>query len=119
MTKATRGGKGLFVLLFHIIVYHQRLSGQELKLSRNLDAGSDTEGVEGCYLLSCFTWLAQPASFIEPRTTTPVEALPTTGWVLLHKSLIKKMPYSLTCTWILGMHSLKGGSHLSYDSSLY
>jgi hypothetical protein len=25
------------------------------------EAGADAEGMEGCYLLACFPWLAQPA----------------------------------------------------------
>jgi hypothetical protein len=25
------------------------------------EAGADTETMEGCYLLACFLWLAQPA----------------------------------------------------------
>jgi hypothetical protein len=25
------------------------------------EAGADTEAMEGCYLLACFPWLAQPA----------------------------------------------------------
>jgi hypothetical protein len=29
----------------------------------NLEAGADAEAMEGCYLLACFTWLAQPAFF--------------------------------------------------------
>ena len=29
----------------------------------------------------------------EPRTTNPGMAPPTMGWVLLHQSLIKKIPY--------------------------
>lgn len=37
--KASWGGKGLFGLHFHIIVHHQRNSGQELKQSRNLETG--------------------------------------------------------------------------------
>jgi hypothetical protein len=27
---------------------------------RNLEAGADAEAMEGCYLLACFPWLAQP-----------------------------------------------------------
>ena len=59
--EASWEGKGLFTLHFHIVVHHQRKSGQELTLGRNLEAGADAEAMEGCYLLACFPWLAQPA----------------------------------------------------------
>ena len=52
-TKATWGGKGLFGLHTHIIVHHQRKLGQELKQSRNLEAGADAEAMEGYCLLAC------------------------------------------------------------------
>ena len=32
-----------------------------LKQGRNLEAGADTLVMEGCCLLACFPWLAQPA----------------------------------------------------------
>jgi hypothetical protein len=38
-----------------------RKSGHELKQGWNLEARSDAEAMEGCFLLSCFTWLAHPA----------------------------------------------------------
>ena len=47
----------------------------------------------GCLLLmaclACF--------LIQPRTTSPVMALPTVGWAFHYRSLIKQVPYS----WIL------------------
>jgi hypothetical protein len=43
----------------HIAVHHQRRSGQELKQVK--EAGADAEAMEGCYLLACFSWLAQLA----------------------------------------------------------
>ena len=42
-----------FVLHFHIVVHHWRKSGQELKESRNLEAGADAEAMEGSSLLAC------------------------------------------------------------------
>jgi hypothetical protein len=59
--EASWGGKGLFSLHFRIAVHPQRKSGQELTLGRNLEAGADAEAMEGCCLLACFPWLAQPA----------------------------------------------------------
>ena len=35
------------------------LRGQELKLT--LETGADAEATEGCCLLACSSWLAQPA----------------------------------------------------------
>jgi hypothetical protein len=52
--EASWGGKGLISLYFHIAVHHQRKLGQELTLSRNLEAGADAEAMEGCCLLDCF-----------------------------------------------------------------
>ena len=55
MTEKQVGEKeGLFSLHFHIAVHHQRKSGQELTLGRNLEAGADAEATEGCCLLPCF-----------------------------------------------------------------
>jgi hypothetical protein len=56
MTKATRGGKGLFGICFHIGVPQRKL-GEELKQGRNLEAGTDVETLEGCRLLACSSWL--------------------------------------------------------------
>jgi hypothetical protein len=41
------GEKGSFSLHFHIAVYHQRKSGQELTQGRNLEAGVDAEAMKG------------------------------------------------------------------------
>jgi hypothetical protein len=41
-------------------------------------AGADAETIEGCSLLACLLWLAQPA-LIEPKTTSPDMVLPTEG----------------------------------------
>ena len=40
---------------------------QELKQGRNLEAGADTEYTEGCCLLVCSRWLAQPALLYNPE----------------------------------------------------
>jgi hypothetical protein len=52
MTKASWGGKGLFILHFHIAALHQWKSGQELKQDRILEAGADAETLEVCRLLT-------------------------------------------------------------------
>jgi hypothetical protein len=41
-------------------------SGQELKQGRNLEAGADSEAMEGCNLLVCTSWLARPAFLLNP-----------------------------------------------------
>jgi hypothetical protein len=43
------------------------------------EAGADAEAMEGCSLLACFPWLAQPCSLIEPKTTSPEMVPPTRG----------------------------------------
>jgi hypothetical protein len=45
------GGKGLFGLHFHIAVHSPRKSGQELAQSRNLEAGTEAEAMEGVLLM--------------------------------------------------------------------
>ena len=50
-----------FYLHFHITVCHLRKTGQELKEGKNLKVGADTEDMDGCCLLACSPWLAQPA----------------------------------------------------------
>jgi hypothetical protein len=55
--------RDVFSLHFHTAVHHQRKSAQELKQGRNLEAGADTEAMKGCYLLACFSWLAQLLSY--------------------------------------------------------
>jgi hypothetical protein len=42
------------------------------------EAGTDAEAMEGCSLLACFPWLAQPA-LIEPKTSSPEMVPPTRG----------------------------------------
>ena len=51
-------GKGIG-LYFQSTVHHQK-TGQKLKEGRNLEAGADVETMEGCCILACSSWLAQP-----------------------------------------------------------
>ena len=50
--KASWGRKGLLGLHFHLIVHHQRKSGQELTQDRNLEAEADIKSMEECCLLA-------------------------------------------------------------------
>jgi hypothetical protein len=59
------------------------------------EAGADAEAMEGCFLLTCLPWIAQPA----------LSRLPAQRWHhpqggLLPCSLIEKLPYS----WISWRH---------------
>jgi len=92
--KASWEARGLFSLLFHIAVYHQKTSGQKLKQVKNLEVGADAEAMEGCCFLACSSWLAQPVLLMGPTTTRPEMAPPTVSWALPHQSLIKKIPSS-------------------------
>ena len=56
--KRKLGGKGIFCLHFCITLIHGRESVQALKQGGNLEAGTDTEVVEGCNLLACSSRLA-------------------------------------------------------------
>ena len=80
------GGEGIFGLCFHIMAYHRRKSGQELKQARNLEAEADTEAMEGCCLLACSALLSYRTLNHKHRGGTT-----TMGWALPHKSLIKKI----------------------------
>lgn len=53
------GRKGSFGLYFHIIVHHQRMSGQKLEQGRKLDEGADAEAMEVCFLLASTTMAVQ------------------------------------------------------------
>ena len=57
MTKATWGGKDLFGLCFHVMVLHQRKSGQELKQGRNPEAQADRYN-GGMQIIGFAYWLA-------------------------------------------------------------
>jgi hypothetical protein len=66
-------------------------TGQELKQSRNLEAGVDAEAMEGCCLLACLLLIACSLCFlIELRTTNPGVTLPPMGWALLPHQLLRK-----------------------------
>ena len=86
------------VIYFQIIVHHLKKSGQELRQGWNLETGTDAKAMEGCCLLACSSWLAQPVFYLEHGITSLEMAPPTVGWYLSHRSLIEKMPYSLI-TW--------------------
>lgn len=56
MIKATQGGKDLFDLYFHIIVHLRKKSKQKLRQGRNIEAGTDTEGI-GVLLTDLFLFI--------------------------------------------------------------
>jgi hypothetical protein len=58
-SEASWGGKGLFSLHFP----HCCSSLKEVRTGTQAgqEAGADAEAMEGCSLLACFPWLAQPA----------------------------------------------------------
>jgi hypothetical protein len=61
----------------------KKVSLQELKQGRNLEAGADVEVMEGwCCLLACSTMACSACFLIEPSMISPGMALPTIGWVL-------------------------------------
>jgi hypothetical protein len=51
-----------FSLEFHITTYYGRKSGQEIKLGRNLEAGSEVKAMEGRCCLACPSWLVGSTS---------------------------------------------------------
>lgn len=92
-------------------------SRRELKQGRILEARADAETMEGCYLLACFSWLAQMAFLQKPGPSAP-------GWshaqwtVLLNQLLIKKILYKLAYSLIIWKHFVNWGSFLSDDFRL-
>jgi hypothetical protein len=69
MTKNQAGKEITFTLYFHIIVHHWRKLGQELKQGRNLEAGADSEAMEECYLLACFSMACSACFLTESRSS--------------------------------------------------
>lgn len=65
-------GKILFGLYFHIVVYHLRNSGQELKQSRNLETGVDSlyRSNRGMLSASLLIMAFSAWYLIAPRTTS-------------------------------------------------
>lgn len=62
----------MFGLPFHISVHHQRKSGKELKLGRNVETEVDAEATEECCLLAYSTWLAQSAFLKNPGLSAQI-----------------------------------------------
>jgi hypothetical protein len=100
MTKEQLGRKGFIQLTLP----HCCSSLKEIRTGTQAGqgAGADAEAMEGCSLLACFPWLAQPAF----RWSHPQGAFPP--W-----SLIEKMPYS----WISWRHFPNWSSFLCDNSS--
>jgi hypothetical protein len=59
MTKKQIGEKGFIQLTLSTLLFITKGS-QDWNSSRS-KAGADAEAMEGCFLLACFPWLAQPA----------------------------------------------------------
>jgi hypothetical protein len=72
------------------------------------EAGADAEAIEGCYLLVCFSWLAQLAFLLNP-------GLLAKGW---HHPQWALPPLITNYSWISWRHFLKGGSFLCDNPSL-
>ena len=75
---------------------------EELRQSRNLEAGADAEVMEGGYIIGFLPMAFSVCFLIELRTSSPKMAPTTKGWAFPSEPLIKKMPYS----WILGIYHL-------------
>lgn len=91
MTKETWGKERVWLTF-----PHHGLSKEvrtETWQGKNPEAGAGTETMEGCCLLTCFTWLAQPA-FLWNLGTGPGVAPSTMCWALLNHKL-RKCPTDL------------------------
>ena len=106
--KASWGGKGLFVLLFHSHSSSLKEVRTATQTGQEPGGRSSCRDHGGCCLRACSTL------FIEPRMV-----LPTMGRALPHQSLIMKIPYRFACSPILWMHFLNWGSLFSDFYSLF
>lgn len=66
MAKATWGRNSLFDLHFHITIYYWRKSGQKLKHGKEIEAGTDDEGIEACDSVACSLLFEQSAVLQNP-----------------------------------------------------
>jgi hypothetical protein len=55
------GRTGFIHFHFHFAIHHQKKSKQQLSWGWNLDTGADAETMAEYCLLTCSSWLAQPA----------------------------------------------------------
>lgn len=112
--KAKLGRKGFDCFYFHIIVHHWSKSRQYLTQGSNLEAGTQTEIMEGAV-----SWLVlhELLSLLSYRTQdhSPGMVPTTVDWTLLCQSLIRKMFCRLAYHWIFWKHFLS--SLLSDNSS--
>jgi hypothetical protein len=107
--KTSWGGKELFDLHFHIVVHHWRKPGQELKWARNMEAGTDAEVMEGCYLLACSPGLLSLLSYITQKHQ-PRSSITHSGLGCSLPLLIKQMLNRLAWSLALWRHFLNWGS---------
>lgn len=70
---------------YHITIYYQRESGEELKQDKNLDTEADAEDMEGCCLLSCSTWLDKLTFFLDPGPPAQGDSYTTNKYSCQHK----------------------------------
>jgi hypothetical protein len=90
------GRKGFIWLTFFFFIPQFITEGNQDRNSNR--AGSWRQELMQRPWWGCLLLMACLACFlIQPRTTSPVMALPTVGWAFHYRSLIKQVPYS----WIL------------------
>jgi hypothetical protein len=76
MTKKQVGDERVYSAYTSILLFITK--GCRTGTQAGQKSGADAEAMEGCSLLACFPWLAQPA-LIEPKTTSPEMVPPTRG----------------------------------------
>jgi hypothetical protein len=65
MAKKQLGKKGFIQLTLSTLLFITKEVRTEIQAGQK--AGADAEAMEGCSLLACFPWLAQPAVLQDPR----------------------------------------------------
>ena len=105
-----------------ILPYHclsPNKSGEELEKGRNLEAGADAGIMKGSWLVSWYSWLAQPVSYSSPDYQSR-DGFSTVAWTpTSNRSLTRKVPYRIAYSLILWWHFLSWGFLLSDDFSLW
>jgi hypothetical protein len=75
MTKKQVGEERVYSAYISILLFITK--EVQTRTQAGQEAGADAEAMEGCSLLACFPWLAQPA--LLTKTTSPEMVPPTRG----------------------------------------
>lgn len=116
--KATWGGKCLFVLNIPISVYQKGKSRKKFKRATWRQELKQRPWKKASCWWVCSSWLSQPASLQDHRTSNPEMGPPILSWALPHQRSTMKRPHGLYHTTIWWRHFLDWRSLFPNDLSL-